>query len=253
MGIIVKIITLSLFPEMFDALRCGVTGRAVDQGLISLEHWNIRDFANDKHKTVDDRPYGGGPGMVLKVEPTRAAIRLARTICAGSGSTKVVYMSPQGTRFDQPTAESCVKQEQNLILLAGRYEGIDERLIELEVDEEWSIGDFVLSGGEIPAMAVIDTITRLIPGALGHEDSAWQDSFATGLLDCPHYTRPEEIDGKSVPKVLLSGDHHAIMRWRLQQALGRTWQRRKDLLANRELSLDEQQLLSEWKRGKENE
>lgn len=235
--------TLSLFPEMFSAMHYGVIGKAADKKLIALTHINIRDFTTDRHNTVDDRPYGGGPGMVMKVEPVRAAIKYARS--QAPANTKVVYLSPQGKRFNQQIAQRALQQN-GLVLLAGRYEGIDERLIETEIDEEWSLGDFVLSGGEIAAMAVIDTLTRLIPGVLGHEDSAEQDSFSTGLLDCPHYTRPEVIDGKNVPKVLLSGDHRAIMRWRLQQALGRTWLRRKDLLDNKTLSSTEQQLLTEF-------
>jgi len=250
-------ITLSVIPDIFDALQFGVTGRAAQNGLVTCDHWNIRDFTKDKHNTVDDRPYGGGPGMVIKVEPVRDAIRLARA--QAPGPTKVVYLSPQGRRFDQTLAEQCYQQYGSLILLAGRYEGIDERVIESDVDEEWSLGDFVLSGGEFAALAVIDTITRLIPGTLGHEDSATQDSFNHDLLDYPHYTRPEEIDGIYVPEVLLSGDHHAIMQWRLQQALGRTWLRRKDLLDNKMLSDDEQQLLDNFvaqyhtERGSKNE
>jgi len=230
---------------MFEALNFGVIGKAAEKALVNIEHWNIRDFSHDKHNTVDDRPYGGGPGMVMKAEPVRDAIMAARK--HAKGNAEVVYLSPQGRKFDQALAEQTVENTDSLILLAGRYECIDERVIESCVYEEWSIGDFVLSGGEIAAMVVIDTLTRLIPGALGHEDSAQQDSFSTGLLDCPHYTRPEDFDGKNVPKVLLSGDHHAIMQWRLQQALGRTWSRRKDLLDKRALSDNEQTLLDEWK------
>lgn len=239
--------TLSLFPEMFDALNYGVIGKAIKNGLLDLNHANIRDFATDNNSTVDDRPYGGGPGMVMKVEPVRRAIAAAKALAPQN--TPVVYLSPQGERFDQNTAKRCLQEHDGLILLAGRYEGVDERIFEIDIDLEWSIGDYVLSGGEIAAMAVIDTITRLVPGTLGHEDSAEQDSFSSGLLDYPHYTRPEEIDGKSVPKVLLSGDHQAIMQWRLQQALGRTWLRRKDLLDNNTLSDDEQQLLSAFIRA----
>ena len=227
---------------MFDALRQGVTGRAIDRGDVTLQVWNPRDFATDAHRTVDDRPYGGGPGMVMMVEPLRAAIRAAQ---ADSPGAPVAYLSPQGRRFDQRAAEGMARRP-GTILLAGRYEGVDERLIEQVVDEEWSIGDFVLSGGELPAMVLMDTVIRLLPGVLGHADSAEQDSFADGLLDCPHYTRPEEIDGQTVPPVLLSGDHEQIRRWRLKQALGRTWSRRPDLLEGRVLNDEEQALLDDY-------
>lgn len=236
---------ISLFPEMFDGLRSGVTGRAIGRGLADLVLWNPRDYTRDVHRTVDDRPYGGGPGMVMKVQPLRDALEAAR---AAAPTSQVAYLSPQGRRFDQSAAWQLADRD-GLILIAGRYEGIDERLIDAFVDEEWSIGDFVLSGGELAAMVMIDSITRLLPGALGHADSAQQDSFSEGLLDCPHYTRPEEVLGRTVPDVLKSGDHERIRRWRLQQALGRTWLRRPDLLEGRPLSDEEQQLLDEFRRA----
>jgi tRNA (guanine37-N1)-methyltransferase len=234
---------ISLFPDMFDALRTGVTGRAIEQGLAHMVLWNPRDYTHDVHRTVDDRPYGGGPGMVMMVEPLMAAIEAAKEAAPQS---KVLYLSPQGKRFDQSAAQQLAKGD-GMILIAGRYEGIDERLIDAFVDEEWSIGDFVLSGGELPAMVMMDSIIRLLPGALGHADSAEQDSFTDGLLDCPHYTRPEEILGRTVPEVLKSGNHELIRQWRLKQALGRTWLRRPDLLEGRELSGEEQKLLDEFK------
>lgn len=238
---------ISLFPEMFDAMRCGVTGRAIERGRVRFEFWNPRDYAEDAHRTVDDRPYGGGPGMVMMVEPLRLAIEAAR---AAAPSSRVVYLSPQGRRLDQAAART-MAAEPGLILLAGRYEGIDERLIEAYVDQEWSIGDYVLSGGELPAMVLMDAVMRLLPGVLGHADSAQQDSYADGLLDCPHYTRPEEIAGRSVPAVLKSGNHELIRRWRLQQALGRTWLRRPELLQGRALSGEERDLLDEFIRARE--
>jgi tRNA (guanine37-N1)-methyltransferase len=240
---------ITLFPEMFDAIRLGVTGRAIDKGLAELVLWNPRDYTEDVHQTVDDRPYGGGPGMVMKVEPLLAAIQAAK---AQSPASKVVYLSPQGQRFVQATAVAAT-QTSGIILIAGRYEGIDERVIHSFVDEEWSLGDFVLSGGELPAMVVIDSMIRLLPGALGHAESAEQDSFSDGLLDCPHYTRPENILDQDVPSVLLSGDHEKIRLWRLQQALGRTWLRRPDLLEGRELNKQEQELLDEFKQAHQGE
>jgi tRNA (guanine37-N1)-methyltransferase len=221
----------------------GVVGRAVERQILSLQCNNPRDFADDVHRTVDDRPYGGGPGMVLKYEPTEKAVREARKdLPEGS---PVVCLSPQGKVFNQDEARRLAGL-QGFILLAGRYEGIDERLIENEVDEELSLGDFVLSGGEIAAMAVIDAVTRLLPGVLGDEDSAAQDSFMDGLLDHPHYTRPENIDGQRVPAVLLSGDHARIARWRYKQALGRTYVRRPDLVARLDLDREQRQLLDEF-------
>lgn len=231
---------ITLFPEMINTLReNGVTGRAFDRALVTLSCWNPRDYTTDVHRTVDDRPYGGGPGMVMKVEPIVSAIADAKK---KSPDSKVVYLSPQGQRFDQPAATE-LSQCSGLILLAGRYEGVDERVIQQQVDEEWSIGDYVLSGGELPAMVLMDAVIRLLPGVLGHEDSANQDSFMDGLLDCPHYTRPETLGAQKVPDVLLSGDHKKIREWRLKQALGRTWLRRPDLLEKRELTELEQQLL----------
>ena len=214
---------------MFKALTdYGVTRRAVEKGLLELKFWNPRDYTQDRHRTVDDRPYGGGPGMVMKVEPLRGAIQAAKQ-AAGSANTKVICLSPQGKQVTQKEIKTLASQS-HVIFVAGRYEGIDERLNLLEVDEEWSIGDFVLTGGELAAMVVIDCVSRWIPGVLGHEESANEDSFTAGLLDCPHYTRPEEIEGLKVPEVLLSGDHKAIAKWRLQQKLRRTNERRPDLL-----------------------
>jgi tRNA (guanine37-N1)-methyltransferase len=236
---------VTLFPELFRILLDqGVTGRALMRGVAELHLWNPRDYTHDRHRTVDDRPYGGGPGMLMKVEPLRDAIAAAR---AEAPASKVAYLSPQGRVLDQAAMVELTSQP-GWILVAGRYEGVDERLIEAHVDEEWSIGDYVLSGGELPAMVVMDAVIRLLPGALGHADSADQDSHTSGLLDCPHYTRPPEIDGQSVPDVLVSGDHAAIERWRLQQALGRTWLRRPDLLERRGLNDDERALLDEFVR-----
>ena len=234
---------ITLFPEMVEGVtKYGVTGRAVEKGLLSVGYQNPRDFSEDRHRTVDDRPYGGGPGMVMLYEPLNRAIDKA---CSGDSAVHVICLSPQGKPLDQATVERLLGYS-HLVLVAGRYEGIDERLILDKVDEELSIGDYVLSGGELGAMVVIDAIARQIPGALGHEDSAGQDSFATGLLDCPHYTRPEEVAGQRVPEVLLSGDHAAIARWRLKQALGRTWLRRPDLLEQLNLDAEQQKLLKEF-------
>jgi tRNA (guanine37-N1)-methyltransferase len=238
-----RFVVVTLFPDLFRILSDqGVTGRAVTRGLAELHLWNPRDYTQDVHRTVDDRPYGGGPGMVMKVEPLRAAIADAR---AAAPTSRVAYLSPQGRLLDQAAIGEIAAQP-GWILVAGRYEGIDERLIAARVDEEWSIGDYVLSGGELPAMVVMDAAIRLLPGALGHADSARQDSHMDGLLDCPHYTRPERIDGCSVPSVLIGGDHAAIERWRLRQALGRTWLRRPELLKRRGLSPAEQALLDEF-------
>ncbi len=235
---------VTLFPDMVLTIaEYGVVGRAVERELISLECQNPRDFTVDAHRTVDDRPYGGGPGMVMKYEPAAAAIASAKDhLPAGS---PVVCLSPQGAVFDQATAQRLAGLP-GLVLLAGRYEGIDERLIESQVDEELSLGDFVLSGGEIAAMVVIDAVARLLPGVLGDAASALQDSFADGLLDYPHYTRPEETDGRRVPEVLLSGDHARIAKWRYQQALGRSFQRRPDLVEKLELNDEQQKLLDEY-------
>jgi tRNA (guanine37-N1)-methyltransferase len=237
---------ISLFPPMFEAVSAhGITGRAVKNGLLTLRVWNPRDYTEDRHRSVDDRPYGGGPGMVMMIEPLQRAIRAARG--EQGKEVKVIYLSPQGRRLDHATVLE-MSQREGMILLAGRYEGIDERLLETEVDEEWSIGDYVLSGGELAAMVLIDTVTRQLPGALGDEDSAQQDSFVDGLLDCEHYTRPEEYAGQKVPEVLLSGDHEKIRRWRLKRSLGRTWLRRPDLLERLTLNTEQKQLLEEFQR-----
>jgi tRNA (guanine37-N1)-methyltransferase len=238
-----RIDVITLFPEMVrDCASHGIQGRAIEHGLLELQTWNPRDYTEDKHRGVDDRPYGGGPGMVMQVQPLRAAIQAARQT---AGKSPVIYLSPQGTRFDQRKAQQLAALER-MILVAGRYEGVDERFIDLEVDEELSAGDYVLSGGELPALMVMDAVTRLLPGALGDADSAQEDSFMGGLLDYPHYTRPEEVDGLQVPAELMGGNHADIRRWRAKQALGRTWQRRPDLLEV--LQLDEQQhlLLNEF-------
>ena len=233
---------VSLFPQMFDAItQYGVTSRAVKQKKLILDYWNPRDFTQDRHETVDDRPYGGGPGMVMKVEPLRQAIYTAKQKLGDE--TKVICLSPQGRRLDQQGLLELAARDA-MILVAGRYEGIDERLIEKEIDEEWSIGDYVLSGGELAAMVMVDGMARLLPGVLGDEESAEQDSFMAGLLDHPHYTRPENLAEQAVPSVLLGGDHKAIRKWRLKQSIGRTWLRRPDLLAVMTLD-DEQRVLLE--------
>lgn len=236
---------ITLFPDMLNAVRdFGVTARAVRSGTIRIDAWNPRDFTRDSHRTVDDRPYGGGPGMVMMMPPMCAAIQAARA--AVGDTARVIHLTPQGRLLNQSGVMELARQER-LILVAGRYEGLDERIIETGVDEEWSIGDYVLSGGELAAMVLIDAITRNLPGVLGHEDSAREDSFCNGLLDYPHYTRPEECAGRKVPEILLSGDHEKIRRWRLKQALGRTWLRRPELLEN--LHLDDEQcaLLDEFR------
>jgi tRNA (guanine37-N1)-methyltransferase len=239
-----RVDVITLFPEAFQSLvELGVTGRAISDGVVDLRVWNPRSYASDRHNTVDDRPYGGGPGMVMTVEPLRSAIRAVRA--AAAPGTPVSLLSPQGRRLDQRGVEE-LSQRQGLVLLCGRYEGIDERLVALEVDEEWSLGDYVLSGGELAAAVVIDAVTRLLPGVLGHEQSAAQDSFSDGLLDHPHYSRPERVDGLEVPAVLLSGDHGAIRRWRRKQALGRTWLRRPELLDGLELDEESRRLLAEY-------
>ena len=237
---------ISLFPEMFRAItEHGVTGRAVKSGLLQIECWNPREFTHDKHRTVDDRPYGGGPGMLMMVQPLRDAIHAAKQ-AAGDGA-KVIYLSPQGRKLTQVGVTE-LATNQKLILVAGRYEGIDERVIQTEVDEEWSIGDYVLSGGELPAMTLIDAVSRLVPGVLGDQASAEQDSFTDGLLDHPHYTRPEVLDGLAVPEALTSGNHEVIRRWRLKQSLGRTWQRRPELINNLALTDEQESLLAEYVR-----
>jgi tRNA (guanine37-N1)-methyltransferase len=235
---------VTLFPEMVQMFtQQGVTGRSVKNGKVEVTCFNPRDFTQDKHRTVDDRPYGGGPGMLMMGQPLTDAILAAKQ--AAGEKTKVIYLSPQGKKLDQRGVEQLAENDK-LILVAGRYEGIDERVIENQIDEEWSIGDYVLSGGELPAMILMDAITRLLPGVLGHAQSALQDSFSDGLLDCPHYTRPEDLAGKLVPKVLLSGDHEKIRQWRLQQSLGRTWQRRPELLNDLALTEEQQRLLAEY-------
>jgi len=241
-----RIAVVTLFPEMIEAVtQYGISGRAVEQGLVQVRAVNPRVFTHDRHRTVDDRPYGGGPGMLMKAEPLSAAFTAARAWLGGPSHS--VYLSPQGRRLDHAQIQRLAGYGQ-LILLAGRYEGVDERLLSREVDEELSIGDYVLSGGELAAMVVIDAVTRLLPGTLGHSESATQDSFAGGLLDCPHYTRPEVFGEQPVPEALLSGDHERIRRWRLQQSLGRTLERRPDLLADRVLSEEEQELLARYRR-----
>ena len=235
---------VTLFPEMFEAVRCcGITGRAIQHGRLRLSCWNPRDLAADPHRTVDDRPYGGGPGMVMRFEPLASTIRAARS--DAGPETRVIYLTPQGRRLEQQGVAELAARD-SLVLVAGRYEGIDERVVETEIDEEWSIGDYVLSGGELAAMVLVDAVTRLLPGTLGDEASAREDSFFDGLLDCPHYTRPEVVGGRRVPEILLGGNHQAIRRWRLKQALGRTWGRRPDLLDRLTLSEEQQELLNEF-------
>ena len=236
---------ITLFPEMItNAASYGVTGRAMEREIVSLSTWNPRDFTQDKHKTVDDRPYGGGPGMVMKYQPLHDAVNQAKK--TGNKDAKVVYLSPQGKPITQALLSEACNVSQ-LILVAGRYEGVDERFVNMDCDDEWSIGDYVISGGELATLIVIDAITRLLPGVLGHEESAQQDSHMNGLLDYAHYTRPEEIEGHLVPDVLLSGNHAEIGIWRMKQALGRTWQRRPDLLENKNLSAEQSNLLQQFK------
>lgn len=237
-----RIAVVTLFPEMLEAVTgYGITGKAVSNSLLEVLTFNPRGFSKDNHRTVDDRPYGGGPGMVMMYEPVCAAIRAARQELS---QAKVIYLTPQGKKLEQKRLDEMGTN--GFILLAGRYEGIDERIISSEVDEEWSIGDYVLSGGELPAMVIIDAVARTLPGVLGHDDSAQQDSFSHGLLDYPHYTRPEEVEGQEVPPVLLSGDHARIQRWRLKQSLGRTWEKRPDLLDAMQLTHEQQNLLDEY-------
>lgn len=245
---------VSIFPEMFAALTAsGITRRAAERGLYEIGFHNPRDFVTDAHRTVDDRPYGGGPGMVMLAEPLESAIARARIAqrdrLASEGH--VIYLSPQGAPLDHAKVlELCARP--GLILLCGRYEGVDQRLIDRCVDEEVSLGDFVLSGGELPAMVLLDAIIRQLPGALNDADSAREDSFAAGLLDCPHFTRPEAYRGVQAPAVLLSGNHAEIRRWRLKQALGLTWTRRPDMLEKHRLSKEEHGLLEEFKQEQQN-
>ena len=235
---------ITLFPEMFDAVtQYGVTRRAAEQGRFELQTWNPRDFTSDNYRTVDDRPYGGGPGMVMLAEPLEKTIAAAK---AARGAARVIHLSPQGRPLTHEMVKELLARDEGLILLASRYEGVDERLIRQQVDEEISIGDYVLSGGELAAMVLIDSLVRQIPGVLGDDASAEQDSFVQGLLDCPHYTRPEVYNGEEVPAVLMSGHHAEIEKWRLKQALGRTWERRPDLLAKRQLTKQEARLLAEY-------
>lgn len=241
-----RIDVVTVFPDFVaEAARVGVVGRAQERGLLAVHGWNPRDFATDNYRTIDGRPFGGGPGMVMLVEPLRKAIHAAKA--AAEGPARVVYLSPQGARLTQRRVEELATLPR-LVLLCGRYEGVDERLIEREVDEELSIGDYVLSGGELAAAVLVDAIGRLREGALGNAQSAAQDSFSDGLLDCPHYSRPEREGGDAVPAVLLSGDHAAIARWRLKQKLGRTLLRRPDLLARCELDAGARALLEEFRR-----
>jgi tRNA (guanine37-N1)-methyltransferase len=238
-----RIDVITLFPELVqNVVKHGVVGRAADKGLTELHLWNPRDYTTDRHKTVDDRPYGGGPGMLMKVEPLQACIDAVKQ---QNAQARLIYLSPQGRLLNQQLINQSAQQE-SLIFLCGRYEGIDERLIQQYVDEEWSIGDYVISGGELAAMICIDAITRQLPGALGHEDSAQMDSFSDGLLDCPHYTRPEQVNGMKVPQVLLNGHHQQIQDWRDKQALGRTWLRRPELLQQLELDDRQSALLQEF-------
>jgi tRNA (guanine37-N1)-methyltransferase len=246
-GLVIRFHAVTIFPEMFAAVtQSGVTSRALQAGLWKLDLWNPRDFTRDNHRTVDDRPYGGGPGMVMLAEPLEKALDAARA--AGGG--KVIYLSPQGRRLDHAKVVE-LSGLPGMVFLCGRYEGIDERLVARRVDEELSLGDYVLSGGELAAMVVIDAVVRQLPGALGDEHSALEESFAEGLLDCPQYTRPEVHGGERVPEVLLSGHAANIRRWRLKQALGRTWLRRPDLLAGRRLTEDERHLLAEFQQENE--
>ena len=242
---------LSLFPCMFEALNQGIPGRAQKKGLLQLTYHNPRDFTRNLHRTVDDRPYGGGPGMVMLVDPLKKTLDQAKKLA--QTPPKVVYLSPQGRPLRQAMLQGAVDKAQSLIFVCGRYEGVDERFIDRWVDEEWSLGDYVLSGGELAAMVVVDGMARLIPGALGHDASAAQDSFTQGLLDYPHYTRPECYDGDSVPQVLLSGHHGDIEQWRMAQALARTWRRRPDLLEGLSLTKVQKQLLAALKNATDDE
>ena len=239
-----QIAIVTIFPQMFDSFVCeGMTRRALEAGQLQLEFRNPRDFTEDNHRQVDDRPYGGGPGMVMMAEPLNQAIGSARAAVRG----RVIYLSPQGRQLKQKRARE-LASEAGLVLLAGRYEGVDERVLKAEIDEEISIGDYVLSGGELPAMVLIEALVRYLPGVLGNEDSVKSDSFSGGLLDWPHYTRPEVYGAHQVPSVLLSGHHEEIRRWRMQQALGRTWKKRPELLRNLELTDEQRELLDLYRR-----
>lgn len=235
---------ISLFPKMFRAITdYGITSRAIKNGILHIQYWNPRDFCNDQRRTVDNRPYGGGPGMLMMVQPLRDAIREAK-YQAGK-EVKVIYLSPQGRILNQYGVIELANNSK-IILVCGRYKGVDERLIITEIDEEWSIGDYILSGGELAAMILIDSVSRFIPGVLGRQTSAAEDSFANGILDCPHYTRPEWMDGIGVPPVLLSGNHTDIHRWRMKQSLGRTWLKRPELLGKISLTDEQAKLLAEF-------
>ena len=239
-----QINVITLFPEMFTAItECGITSKAAKQGLIELDYFNPREFTTDKHRTVDDKPYGGGPGMLMKTEPLVAAIKAARSGLRARGANleaKVAYLSPQGRVLDQAGVLELASRD-SLILVCGRYQGIDQRVIDQEVDEEWSVGNFVLSGGELAAMALIDAVTRLQPGAVGDKDSVSQDSFSNGLLHWPEYTKPKVFNNQSVPNVLLSGDHEAIRKWRLKQSLVATRNKRPELISKKVLGQKEQE------------
>ncbi len=236
---------ISVMPDMFTPMHYGVTGRAIADGLVDFQHWNPRDWAKTNHGQVDDKPYGGGPGMVMMFEPWHAAIQHARmNLPAGC---KTIYLSPQGKTIQQADLNCLVEKEQSLLFIAGRYEGLDERIITQDIDEEWSLGDFVMSGGELAAMVYMDAMIRLLPGSLGHPGSATQDSFMNGLLDYPHYTRPACVNGTEVPAVLLSGNHRDIERWRRKQSLGKTWLKRPDLIETCSLTALDKQLLNEFK------
>jgi len=234
---------ITLFPTMFSALDYGVVGRAQDSQRLKLSIYALRNYTENPSNRVDDRPYGGGPGMILQYEPLEKAIQAA--LSASSTPSTLLYLSPQGAPLSQSTIKH-LAQQPRLTLLCGRYEGIDERIIDRFVDQELSVGDYIVSGGELPAMLLIDAVTRMLPGVLGHEQSAVQDSFSEGLLDHPHYTRPRQINQQTVPSVLLSGNHEAITRWRQQQALGKTWQKRPDLLKRRSLTAEEKRLLDQY-------
>jgi tRNA (guanine37-N1)-methyltransferase len=244
----VRFDVITLFPEFIgQAMSVGVVGRARDRGLIEVATWNPREHAEGNYRKVDERPFGGGPGMVMLEGPLSRTLAAARQAGEGGAEARFVYLSPQGARLTQRRVEE-LASEQRLILFCGRYEGVDQRFVDREVDEELSIGDYVLSGGELAAAVVIDAVARLLDGALGNAESAARDSFGDGLLDCPHFTRPEQIDGDEVPAVLLSGDHAAIARWRRQQQLGRTWLRRPDLLSRVTLDSHDRALLDEYRR-----
>ena len=236
---------ISILPEILTGLNFGVAGRALERGLVKLDCFNPRDWSKRPYRQIDDKPYGGGPGMVMMFEPIHAAIQHAKGQMPPT--CKTIYLSPQGKKISQIDLNQLAHQQQSLLFVAGRYEGIDERIIDQDIDEEWSLGDFVLSGGELAAMVYIDAIIRLLPGTLGDEMSAQQDSFMEGLLDCPHYTRPAEVYGLGVPEVLLQGNHQEITRWRRKQSLGKTWLKRPDLLENLQLNEFDRKLLIEFK------